>query len=351
MEEIQDDNGATNDATTSAGVTLDTLVSAIAAAGGPTYQYRQIDPVDDQDGGQPGGNIRVGFLFRTDRGVAFVDRPGGTSTGAVAVVDGPSGPQLSASPGRVDPTNPAWTTSRKPLAAEFTVAGETFFVIANHFNSKGGDQPLFGRTQPPVLSSEVQRMQQATVLHDFVASILAKDSEANVIALGDFNDFEFSNPLNTLKGTLLTDMIDTLPADEQYTYVFDGNSQTLDHILASAGAAGRAAGFDVVHVNAEFFDQTSDHDPSVLRIRSEAPPEPTTFASLRALTTSYSSNPAVAASLNGALSNAENARLPLIRTLNLALYRLGVTLHSGPFRFQAFTAEEGAELIRQSRLL
>ena len=54
-----------------------------------------------------------------------------------------------------------------------------------------------------------------------------------MIALGDFNDFEFSARSASLLGTLLTDMIDTLPADEQYTYVFDGNSQTLDHILAS----------------------------------------------------------------------------------------------------------------------
>ena len=35
------------------------------------------------------------------------------------------------------------------------------FAIANHFNSKGGDQPLFGRFQPPVRSSEVQRHRQA----------------------------------------------------------------------------------------------------------------------------------------------------------------------------------------------
>ena len=57
-------------------VTLDALIAAIQAAGGPTYQYRQIDPVDDQDGGAPGGNIRVGFLFRTDPG-ADVRRPAG----------------------------------------------------------------------------------------------------------------------------------------------------------------------------------------------------------------------------------------------------------------------------------
>ena len=48
---------------------------------GNRYQFRQINPVDDQDGGEPGGNIRVGFLFRTDRGLSFVDRPGGTPTG------------------------------------------------------------------------------------------------------------------------------------------------------------------------------------------------------------------------------------------------------------------------------
>ena len=27
--------------------------------------------------------------------------------------------------------------------------GKKVFVIANHFNSKGGDEPLFGRFQPP----------------------------------------------------------------------------------------------------------------------------------------------------------------------------------------------------------
>ncbi len=65
------------------------------------------------------------------------------------VVDTPGGPQLLYSPGRIDPTNPAFTSSRKPLAGEFEFRGETFFVIGNHFNSKGGDDPLFGRFQPP----------------------------------------------------------------------------------------------------------------------------------------------------------------------------------------------------------
>ena len=76
VEEVQDNNGAANDSTVDAATTYNTLIAAIQSAGGPTYTFRQVDPVDDQDGGEPGGNIRQGFLYRTDRGLAFVDRPG-----------------------------------------------------------------------------------------------------------------------------------------------------------------------------------------------------------------------------------------------------------------------------------
>jgi uncharacterized protein len=55
------------------GPTFAALVEAIAGAGGPEYEYRQIDPVMNRDGGAPDANIRVGFLFRPDR-VTFVDR-------------------------------------------------------------------------------------------------------------------------------------------------------------------------------------------------------------------------------------------------------------------------------------
>ena len=266
LEEIQDNNGATNDAVVDANVTLDRLVAAIQAAGGPTYQWRQINPVDDQDGGQPGGNIRVGFIFRTDRGLAFVDRPGGGSTTPTAVVTGSDGkPQLSASPGRVDPVNSAWAASRKPLAAELMFRGERYFLITNHFNSKNGDNPLFGRFQPPVRTTEVQRHQQAGIVNGFVDSILAVDSTANVVVLGDINDFEFSQTMNILEGGVLHALMSTLPPEERYSYVFEGNSQSLDHVVVSDGLFSRPFEYDPVHANAEFFDQLSDHDPQVAR--------------------------------------------------------------------------------------
>ena len=271
IEEVQDNNGATNDAIVDASQTYQTLINAIAAAGGPTYQYRQINPVDDQDGGEPGGNIRVGFLFNPDR-VSFVDRPGGTSTSSITVNNVNGTPELSASPGRIDPTNPAFNSSRKPLAGEFVFNGQTVFVIANHFNSKGGDQPLFGPSQPPILSSEVQRNQQATIVKTFVQSILAANANANIVVAGDLNDFEFSNPVNLAESAGLKTLIETLPENERYTYNFQGNAQTLDQILVSSHLFNQLNGFDVVHINSEFVDQISDHDPSIARFRFNSAP-------------------------------------------------------------------------------
>jgi predicted extracellular nuclease len=267
IEEIQDNNGSTNDASTDASTTWNTLIAAITAAGGPVYSYRQIDPVDDQDGGEPGGNIRVGFLFRSDRELQFIDRPGGTSTAATSVVSRPSGPQLSLSPGRIDPANAFFANSRKPLVGEFRMRGRKVFVLVHHFNSKGGDDPLFGHVQPPTRLSEVQRHGQAQVVNSFVDSILALDPKANVIVLGDINDFEFSETVSILEGGVMSSLMNTLPKDERYSYVFEGNSQVLDQILASTNLRNSfAIDYDVVHVNSEFADQASDHDPQVARI-------------------------------------------------------------------------------------
>ncbi|WP_372511139.1 endonuclease/exonuclease/phosphatase family protein [Streptomyces cylindrosporus] len=268
LEEIQDDNGATDDGTVSSEATLKKFTDAIVAAGGPRYSWRYVNPVNDQDGGEPGGNIRQVFLFNPQR-VSFVDRAstGDASTTAVSVVkDRKGAAHLSASPGRIDPTSTAWNSSRKPLVGEFRFQGRTVFVIANHFNSKGGDQPMHGRYQEPTRSSETQRKLQAEEENAFVDSLLDADPKAQIVALGDLNDYEFSDAVKTLtdNGDVLTDLITTLPAAERYSYVYDGNSQTLDHILTSPSITHYD--YDVVHINSEFADQASDHDPQVVRI-------------------------------------------------------------------------------------
>ncbi|MFF1920350.1 endonuclease/exonuclease/phosphatase family protein [Streptomyces sp. NPDC058221] len=264
LEEIQDDNGAVDDGTVGSEATLKRFTDAIVAAGGPRYSWRYVAPQDGKDGGEPGGNIRNVFLFNPAR-VSFVDRAGGDATTAVQAVPTKKGVTLSASPARISPLDEAWSDSRKPLVGEFRFRGEPVFVIGNHFASKGGDQPLHGRYQEPARSSEKQRVRQAAQVNTFVTSLLAADKSARVIALGDLNDFAFSPTVSELTaGKALKPLITTLPANEQYSYVYEGNSQTLDHILTSPGV--RHFDYDVVHINAEFADQASDHDPQIVRM-------------------------------------------------------------------------------------
>ncbi|MET7697810.1 endonuclease/exonuclease/phosphatase family protein [Streptomyces sp. NPDC005485] len=268
LEEIQDNNGATDDGTVAADVTVNKLIDAIVAAGGPKYDWRSIDPVNDQDGGEPGGNIRQVFLFNPER-VSFTDRAGGDSTTAVGVTKVHGKAQLTASPGRIAPADTAWKSSRKPLAGEFVFRGRTVFVIANHLNSKGGDQGLTSQYQPVVRSSEVQRHAQATLVNAFVKSVLDVQKNADVIALGDMNDFEFSDTAKILEGDgELWSAIKSLPKSERYTYDYQGNQQVLDQILVSPSIRrGCDLDYDSVHVNSEFNDQISDHDPQVLRFK------------------------------------------------------------------------------------
>ncbi len=118
-------------------------------------------------------------------------------------------------------------------------------MATNHYSAQ----------QPPTFSSEVQRQQQATLVKNFVESILAIDPNANVVVAGDLNDFEFSNPVSILESAGLTSLIETLPANERYTYNFEGNAQTLDHLLVTSSLLDKLDGYDVVHINSEFADE------------------------------------------------------------------------------------------------
>ena len=275
LEEIQDNSGATDDGTVAADQTIGKLTAAIVAAGGPQYSYREIDPANDQDGGQPGGNIRTVFLYNPAR-VSFVDSGAATvnrTTTSTQVVTKHGEPALTLSPGRIDPANPVWNSSRKPLVGQFRFRNQDVFVIANHLDAKLGDQNQDGRFQFPAQSSALQRAGQAQVEHDFIQKLLDVDKHADIVSLGDLNDYQFSPALNSLRtgtsdGTgpsILTDLISTLPVNQQYTYDYEGVSEVLDHILVSKGIKDYS--YQVVHVNSEFANQTSDHDPQVVEFK------------------------------------------------------------------------------------
>ncbi|MEH2433319.1 MAG: hypothetical protein V7K25_03550 [Nostoc sp.] len=89
--EVQDKNGSINDDVVNANQTYQKLIPALENLGIPAYDFVDIPPRDDEDGGEPGGNIRVGLLFRPSRiTLAKLPRRGG-SLDTVAVIQGSNG--------------------------------------------------------------------------------------------------------------------------------------------------------------------------------------------------------------------------------------------------------------------
>ncbi|MFA1544724.1 endonuclease/exonuclease/phosphatase family protein [Actinomadura chokoriensis] len=278
---VGDNSGPDDDGTVATDQTVAQLITAISAAGGPAYDWRSVDPRDNADGGKDGANERSGFLFRTDRGLAFVDRPAAAepvpeeppdrpdpAVTAVKAVRRGGTAGLTLSPGRISPRDAAWAGAQKPLAGELTWQGRRLIVIANRWYPRtGDDQPLFGRNQPPSRPTEWRRDAQARVVAGFVNSVRKVDANARVIVAGDLNAGGTSLPVQTLaRGAGLAGLPAERPPGDRYTAVSGGNAEDLDHILLSASLAARKHEFDIVHRNAEFAERAGDRDPTVVRI-------------------------------------------------------------------------------------
>ena len=179
------------------------------------------------------------------------------------------------------PTSPS--PGREPLVGVFNIMNHEVTIIGNHFKSKGGDDPLYGVNWPPVRITEVQRKGQAGVVREFVNDILDEDPDAMVMVAGDLNDFQFSepgegpdNPVAIVAGgpgeVPLVNLATLEKPPETFSFVFDGNSQLLDHILVSPGLYEYFKAVDILHFNNvapnPLFDEdtsttleASDHDP------------------------------------------------------------------------------------------
>jgi predicted extracellular nuclease len=242
VQEIQDADGAGRGSNLSGQATADLLISWIKANGGPDYVYVEVAPsVAGSTGGEPGGNIRNGFFYNPDR-VTFVEGS------ARLIEDG------------------AFTGSRRPLVADFNFNGQTISAINVHFTSRLGSDPLWGVTQPPANAGDASRTAQATAVRGYVNEMLAADPKLNIIVAGDFNGFYFENSSKVLEqGSVLTNLHRTLPEEERYTYMFNGNLQAIDNMLVTGGLLSGAK-FDAVHINSELpktVFRATDHDAIV----------------------------------------------------------------------------------------
>ncbi|MBF0859754.1 glycosyltransferase [Gluconobacter sp. LMG 31484] len=246
LQEVQDDSGTTNDGTVSASQNLAAIVKAIVDAGGPTYSWAEVDPTNNASGGVSGGNIRSVFLYNPER----------VSLAAPVTTIGDE--ELASG---------TFKNTRLPLVGTFEFNGQTVTLVNVHLSSQAGSSELYGATQPPVnhggtTDTVNNRIAQAQYITNYVNGLLTSDPTAKVGILGDFNDTEWSDAQQVYANAGLTDMSTTEDPSNRYTYIFEGNAESLDHTIGSADFAN-AGKFETIHVNTGSLTGESDHDPSV----------------------------------------------------------------------------------------
>jgi predicted extracellular nuclease len=139
--------------------------------------------------------------------------------------------------------------SRPPLRVALTVDGLPLTVYVNHFKSKRGGEA----------ETVAQRRAQAAYLRALVEAQIAQNPQTAVVVLGDFNDYELSEPMLTLtEGGTLTNVLGQLPLNERYSFVFSGAGQLLDGILLSPALMPLVDGVQMQHVNADYPSSLGD---------------------------------------------------------------------------------------------
>jgi predicted extracellular nuclease len=237
-QEIQDADGAGAGTDYTGTVTANAVIAAIDAAGGPHYTYVEVAPTaNNTTGGESNGNIRPGYFYNADR-VSYVE---GSAT------------QIN---------DAAYDGSRKPLVAQFVFNEQTITTVDLHSTSRLGSDALFGSYQPPIDGGDSSRTAQAQAAADYVHSLLQADPNANVVVGGDFNGFYFESAFAALTTAGLTNLNSLIPVEERYSYLFNGNLEQIDNLLASS-ALMDGAQFDAVHINtlkAADAPMATDHD-------------------------------------------------------------------------------------------
>ena len=246
-------------------------VNADAVAAGqpnPNYQAFLVE-------GNDVGGIDVGLLVKGTINVISVDQLGKDTT--FIQPDGTT----------------ALLNDRPPLVLTATASQPNsdtslpFTMVVNHLRSLLSiDDPVDG---PRV---RAKREAQA----EFLANLLQSHQAAgeNVISVCDCNAFEFSDGYVDVIGTILgrpvpadqvvlaspdlvdpdfTDLVTTLPHDQQYSYDFNGSHQVLDHVVVNATLLSKLSRFAIARNDADFPEvfrndpnspeRISDHDMPV----------------------------------------------------------------------------------------
>jgi predicted extracellular nuclease len=244
----------------------------VAAAGEPDPQY-----VGYLEEGNDVGGIDSGFLVKRAR-VQVVDV---VQIGRDATYTPPGH-----TPGEPLPL----LNDRPPLVLRALVEGPIaqpfpITVIANHLRSLSGVTGTDGER------IRAKRRAQAEFLAQLIQS---RQATERIVSVGDYNAFAFNDGLVDVLGTIAgrptpadqvvlasADLVnpdlanpgDSLGASQQYSFIFDGNAQALDHVLLNQGALRRFTRVVYGRSNADFPEslrndplrpeRVSDHDAIV----------------------------------------------------------------------------------------
>jgi predicted extracellular nuclease len=184
-------------------------------------------------------------------------------------------------------------------------------VVVNHLRSLNGiDDPAAG---PRV---RAKRKAQAESVAQLLLDLQGQYADVPVVSVGDYNAFDvndgYVDVLGIISGnqappeqvvdwsTLGLDpqMVDAA-APSDYSYVFDGNAQSLDHILLSTDAAAAMRLFDHARIDADFPEalrggagpeRLSDHDPEIAYFTFPADTTPPVFGATADVTVAASSS-------------------------------------------------------------
>ena len=176
-----------------------------------------------------------------------------------------------------------WGNAREPIAQAFDIDGRTVTVVANHFKSKSGSgtQPADGQG-----FFNADRVAQAQSLLAFTDTLAETSGSDDMLLIGDFNAYSEEDPIDVFTSAGWSDLVAD-ETDGQYTYTFDGELGSLDHVIASPSLVASVTGAAVWTINSpEWSDRgyafgatesgtpfrSSDHDPIVVGVSATEPP-------------------------------------------------------------------------------
>lgn len=138
--------------------------------------------------------------------------------------------------------------TRDILKAEVEIGGEDFIFFVNHWPSRRGGQD----------ESEMHRIKAASVLRREVDQIISVNPKANVICMGDFNDFPSNKSIHDVlqagvsnEHSVLFNMMSDFEAQKKGTHFYKGEWSPLDQFMVSYGM------FENKCVNANSFEVVS----------------------------------------------------------------------------------------------